>query len=215
MTTKKVSQPEPLTVSEMGFLQKLAESKDPNARVHYYQFLSDKGYAYGAMALGVARNDTVLGRTANNFMKDFAVDMGKPVSALRERAIGRDLMRADFEARKALWEQDPKAVIKLKVRDIRDYHSRIFKNHGLAPEAWTAYLPTKLAGHEGEEALWQEMLSNARGDAWDQAKDGVGLLFDPFRLDRPWKEQEAYAGWFGDAGWAGTKAAWETAWDAQ
>ena len=208
MTDKEfVRGPKPLTATEMGQLQRLAERDDPDARIDYYQFLADRGYAYGMLALGVARNDTVFGRTANNYMKDYAEDEGKPIGLMSEYVIGRDLMQADFEARKALWAQNPKQVLKLRVRDIRNYHSRVYARYGLPPEAWTAYVPTKLAGHEYEEALWNGMLSLAGKHGLQQVMGGSMInnitVLNKFRNPDAGDVSDYLIG----SAWAGGKAA--------
>lgn len=47
---------------------KLEGYKNLGDRVAYYEALASWGSGYAELALGVVRNDTLAGRTANNYM---------------------------------------------------------------------------------------------------------------------------------------------------
>ena len=147
--------PVQLTQSDIAALDALQAAGDV---VGYYTYLENKGYDYARLARGVVRNDTFNGKIANTFLQNKADELG---IAIDLSAINKRLMEEDFTARKLLVDNSS-PLIELPVPTIRDYHTSVFAEFGLAPQAWTAYTPTVVARASDEEALWDELL--AAGD---------------------------------------------------
>ena len=147
--------PQPMTQALLLELESYVQS---NNAIGYYGRLSELGYVYGDLALGVVLNDRALGKVARSFTEAVAIDKaGVTLSGEDWGNISLQLMGQDFAAREAQFYQDPSSPIPVDV--IRDYHTQVFAQFSLPPEAWTAFAPTTLAGAANEDAVWAEMLS--------------------------------------------------------
>ena len=108
----------------------------------YYSYLEERGYQYGGIAGGVVREDSLPGRIANAFLAESAAQSGNTINLGTSLKISYDLMKADFEAREEIFD-DQGYVGKLPARTHYDNHEIVFsKNeYGLGIENWTAAEP--------------------------------------------------------------------------
>lgn len=135
-------------------------------RIGYYSLLASEGDKYAALALGVVGNSTFSGSVANAFIMQASADNGTTLAIDTLALIGIELMNADFDRRAAGTE--------MTVDVIQDYHITVFANHGLPPEAWTAYVPLQLVDEESKDALWEAMLDGA---FWSGAQEVLSNFF--------------------------------------
>lgn len=85
-----------LTSSQLAVLDMHAQAGD---RIAYYESLASFGDPYGALALGVVRNDTSSGASANTYFLDTARAEGRSVSDDQLARISLELMLADNDIR--------------------------------------------------------------------------------------------------------------------
>ena len=163
--------PQTLSAEDIAQLQHYA---DLGHRQAYWARLADKGYAYAELAGGVARNDTLFGKTANNFAEGRAKDLGVELNEIQWHEVGVSLMEADWSLRKDLLSRFPDATAELPYKDIRDYHEAVFKGVGLDLQAWTAHIPLQYA--DDPDAQWAEFLELAGTDDLEQFTQGLGIL---------------------------------------
>ncbi|UPG85488.1 hypothetical protein L2Y94_19635 [Luteibacter aegosomatis] len=108
---------------------------------------------YGALALGVVRNDNMPGSTANAYARQYARNhSGKVLSEREWDNFGVDLMKRDFAVRETHWKKNKSHLaLNLPVLEVRDVHDEAFKQVEIDPNAWT---PRKLleAAHRRDVA---------------------------------------------------------------
>lgn len=104
---------------------------------------------YGALALGVVRNDNMPGATANAYAQAYAREHDGKVLTEREwDSFGVDLMKRDYVARSERFRSgETQLALNLPARDIQKAHDDSFNNIQIDPNAWT---PRKLleAAHQ-------------------------------------------------------------------
>ncbi|CAD0359686.1 XVIPCD domain-containing protein [Xanthomonas hortorum] len=134
----------------------------------YWNYLSKKNGndGYGLLALGVVRNDTPPGATANIFADNRAHKGGIKMSEREWNQFGVDLIRNDLDERRSqLNAGRPDLALNLPVRDVQDAHDHTFQLHRIDPNAWTPREFLQAArrhGGEGEaEKAWTMMLDNS------------------------------------------------------
>ena len=121
---------------------------------------------YGLLALGVVRNDSTPGKTANQYAQNYAREFdGKVLSEREWEAFGVDLMRKDFAHRlERLNSKRPDQALNLPVKDVQDVHADAFKKTEISPNAWTPNELITAARNRGGEAaaetVWTQMLDN-------------------------------------------------------
>lgn len=121
---------------------------------------------YGALALGVVRNDNIPGATANVFAQEVARRVnGIELSERQWQRFGVDLMEADFALRATLFDGgEPGLALNLPVRLVQEAHDRTFRARGIDVDAWTPRELLEAARHRGgepaAEKVWQSMLRN-------------------------------------------------------
>jgi hypothetical protein len=125
-----------LSQADILVLKSYADAKDA---VSYYEFLIEKGYDYGHLALGVVEGNTLAGAAARLYAETVAADDGITLSESEWQAITNELMLADFDLRKDMFDLDPSKPVELGWQPVLDYHVTVFGAHGLPPHAWTAY----------------------------------------------------------------------------
>ncbi|URX64148.1 hypothetical protein KR767_08925 [Luteibacter anthropi] len=98
---------------------------------------------YGALALGVVRNDNMPGATANAYAQAYAREHSGKVLTEREwDSFGVDLMQRDYAARAEHFQfGETGLALNLPVGDIQAVHDLSFTKIEIDPNAWT---PRKL-----------------------------------------------------------------------
>lgn len=167
-----------LTTAQLNTLSQHSEAGD---RIAYYEALSSFGVAYGELALGVVRNDTVSGASANQFFLNRASAEGQTVTANQLATISLELMRADLDARV------DKGGADLNVDDIQDYHRDVFfRVANVSADAWTpnVYLDD-LGSFSERQAAWEAMLggSGLVSSTWTFAE--ISLHFQDLPATHP------------------------------
>ena len=130
----------------------LKQAVSTNNRAEYYRLLASWGYRYGDLAGQVVGNNFLSGAAANAFAQQTyrEVNNGRELTDAVMLDVSLALMQADFRARYVGQSSEFNSSI------IEDYHVAVFRQFGLPPEAWTAYVPLHLSADR--EALWQLML---------------------------------------------------------
>ncbi|TCZ82819.1 XVIPCD domain-containing protein [Lysobacter sp. N42] len=149
-------------------LRVLAHYAHHGNRELYWNYLAQLpgNDGYGALALGVVRNDNVAGATANVFAQEVARRKNGIVLIEREwQRFGVDLMRADLQLRTELAENGhARLALNLPVSLVQRAHDRTFRKRDIEVNAWTPRELLEAARHRGgepaAERLWQTMLDN-------------------------------------------------------
>ncbi|UIJ81771.1 calcium-binding protein [Rhizobium leguminosarum] len=145
----------PLTDQDLALLGTYADAGD---RIAYYTQLVAWGYNYGALAMGVADNDTLSGATANIFFLNSASDLGVTISDDQLATISIRLMQADFAARTTAAHDHPGQDLTYDV--VQGYHADVFAGFNVPADAWTPNIAlTYLQTPEQKQALWDELLT--------------------------------------------------------
>lgn len=125
-------------------------------REAYYEALASWGSGYAELALGVVRNDTLAGRTANNYMAAYADQHNIAYSPVIQTQISVALMNADFDLRRDLFIND-NYTGELSGKDIQDYHGIVLPINGFPPEAWSLEIGAQYYGDDfRDDALASE-----------------------------------------------------------
>ncbi|MDC0949097.1 hypothetical protein OAS86_07130 [Gammaproteobacteria bacterium] len=148
--------------------EQLGAYRDAGDRTGYYNYLADRGFDYGVLAGGVARDDFWTGGdAANDFLRQsyMAANGGKPLPPDVEYTVGLALMDADLAARREFSRDFPGQPQRLDNSVIQNYHGAVFKDLlGLDEDAWTATalldVAEKLGGDAARDEIWQQMLSD-------------------------------------------------------
>lgn len=135
--------------------------------VQFYDDMYDSGYNYAGWAVGVARDDTVTGKAATNFLTKTA-----------NRGVGgkppRDLTNLDLDKIKKNMAQGYVNALMFNTernggvtnQDVtyeqtRAFHKKAFEANGLSIENWTLetpmYIIEQLQGKEEVEKRWQRI----------------------------------------------------------
>ncbi|MFP3518085.1 hypothetical protein SB766_18025 [Pseudomonas sp. SIMBA_077] len=127
-----------------------------------YRYMEGHGYRYASLALGVAEGNTLAGVVALSFMKETAKAQGIEINDLKIDAILRSMAG---EYVKSLSQQSDGRVISV-TRDIRfdeawKFHSKVFLDAGLSPDAWTLNSVFSVLPAENREAYWNTVLASA------------------------------------------------------
>ena len=162
-----------------------------NGAVKFYDDMYKDGYNYAGWAVGVARNDTVTGKSATDFMIATAKQGvgGKPPKALiaadinnikKGMALGyADALIANTKRNGGVTNQD------ITYEQARDFHKRVFEENGLSIDNWTLETPMKvIEGFEGKgavEARWRT-LRETGGDGFDGVYSSNGLYERMIRI---------------------------------
>lgn len=160
---------------------------NPRARSEYYDIISRSGDRYGDLARGVVNQDTISGRTANSFLENYARERGiNPNSSFMD-SIGQRLAEEDYRLRSEQYNNT--GSFQLNYRQIWDYHSDVFREHGLDAGAWTADGMLRAAGRhhdyfgfatpEGAQERWWNTLLEGDPEAGMTAFG----MFQVFRED--------------------------------
>ena len=154
--------------------------------VKFYDDLYDdgKGYRYAGWAVGVARNDTVTGKSATDFMIDTA-KQGVGGNASRnlstanidkikkDMALGyADALIANAKETGGITNQD------VTYKQTRAFHKKAFEANGLSIDNWTLETPMKVIGLiSGEKAVEDNWISlrETGGDRVDGVLSSIGL----------------------------------------
>lgn len=142
----------PLTSSQLAVLDMHAQAGD---RIAYYESLASFGDPYGALALGVVRNDTSSGASANTYFLDTARAEGRSVSDDQLARISLELMLADNDIRQASGGD-------ADIDDIQQYHQEVFNDiANVSANAWTPdyYLKSFETKQERQDA-WDQLLAS-------------------------------------------------------
>ena len=164
--------PSPLTASELNTLNsfipadfasfKAAYLADPlnSPAVQYYQYLSDEGFNYGTLALGVVRNDSLYGQIANNYSESVASANGIVFSVGSDNWLEMqyNLMSNDFSIR------DNNGGNVVNGLEQITTHSNAFNTVSLPPETFTAYNYLNLS--DNPDASWAGLTAAPGSIAW-------------------------------------------------
>jgi len=183
-------------------LQTLNNFQSQGMAIQYYEALASFGEAYGTLARSVVTDEGISGQVARRYAEAVAVERGVTINSAIWGTISRELMQADYDAR-VLAGANGQDNINLDVDYIRAYHVDVFAQHGLPPEAWTAYVPLQLAGAGQEGAVWAEM----KQVSWiGQVLNGTSIVFDVMQAQVGSHAPEYLAAYLG-AGLPGALAA--------
>lgn len=156
-----------LTQRDLDILGNYAERGN---RELYWNYLAQKEGAdgYGLLALGVVRNDSMPGATANHFADNRARADGRALSERDWERFGEDLIQRDLVARQK-WLDAGRAdlALNLPVKDVQDVHDRAFHHASIDPNAWTPRQLLEAARRQGGEQEAERV--------WDNMLDGRGL----------------------------------------
>ncbi|MDO5684202.1 MAG: hypothetical protein Q4G46_15435 [Propionibacteriaceae bacterium] len=135
----------------------------------YWNYLAQKpgNDGYGLLALGVVRNDSTSGQTANTFAASHTRrEQGLDLTEVQWNKVGVDLMKEDLAQRVAQFqrEQRPDLALNLPALKVRDAHNVAFDRNDVPANAWT---PNRLvnaafarAGEPAAERVWSQMLDD-------------------------------------------------------
>lgn len=134
----------------------------------YWNYLAqcDGNDGYGLLALGVVRNDSIPGATANEFAKSVARDQHSRTLTEREwESFGQILIQKDLAARAVLLRDgDSRQALNLPGRSVQKAHDDAFKDIGISANAWTPRelleAARKSGGEAAAERVWSQMLDN-------------------------------------------------------
>ena len=153
-----------LTRQDLGILRDYANEGN---RELYWNYLAQKEGAdgYGLLALGVVRNDSMPGATANHFADNRARADGRVLSEREWERFGEDLVRRDLALREKWMDGGrPDLALNLPVKDVQYAHDGAFSEARIDPNAWT---PRQLldaarrqGGEEEAEKVWGTMLDS-------------------------------------------------------
>ena len=140
-----------------GRLLILQGHRDAGDRIAYYSQLTEWGYRYGELALGVVLNNSFPGRSANEF---FVNNSNRVLSPNELAALSTELMNADFTARSAQ-NSSSRSGNELSVEIISDYHGVVFSRFGSNVDAWTPFIGLVAQSDlTAANALWDQLLDN-------------------------------------------------------
>lgn len=183
----------PYTAKQLKSYRKNIEHNGVDSAVKFYDDLYDdgKGYRYAGWAVGVARNDTVTGKSATDFMIATAKQGvgGKLPKALtaadinnikKDMALGyADALIANTKETGGVTNQD------VTYKQTRAFHKKAFEANGLSIDNWTLETPMKvIEGFEGKsaiEARWRT-LRETGGDGFDGVYSSNGLYERMIRI---------------------------------
>lgn len=77
-----------LTKADIDILEAYASGNDNQSRINYWSYLAVKDYQYGKLALGVVKNNTLYGATANHFLKNSAESSGVTWTIAKGTSLG-------------------------------------------------------------------------------------------------------------------------------
>lgn len=153
-----------MTRQDLGILRDYANEGN---RELYWNYLAQKEGAdgYGLLTLGVVRNDSMPGATANHFADNRARADGRVLSEREWERFGEDLVRRDLAVREKWMDGGrPDLALNLPVKDVQYAHDGAFSEARIDPNAWT---PRQLldaarrqGGEEEAEKVWGTMLDS-------------------------------------------------------
>lgn len=137
---------------DMEILNYYAEKENRELYWNYLARLPGND-GYGALALGVVRNDNMPGATANAYAQRYAKEhSGKVLSEREWDDFGVDLMKRDLSFRQKYWDNgQAELALNLPAGDVEKAHNDAFREARIDPNAWT---PRKLleAAHRRDVA---------------------------------------------------------------
>lgn len=136
--------------------------------IDYYTTLSNAGFKYGELALGVVRNDVGAGKFANAFAKSVAddKDIDFSVGSANWIKMQGNLIKQDYLARDGNFSQE----LSWKIHDAN--HTIAFQSVGLGAETWTVHAPLTYSDPAAADAAWVSFLDED-GFMEHWAVDGV------------------------------------------
>lgn len=153
-----------LTPQDLGILRSYAAEGN---RELYWNYLAQKqgSDGYGLLALGVVRNDSMPGATANHFADNRARADGRVLSERDWERFGEDLVRRDLALREQHFsDRRPDLALNLPVRDVQSAHDGAFRQARIDPNAWTPRQLLEAARRQGgeqeAEKVWGTMLDS-------------------------------------------------------
>lgn len=178
-------------------LEILGYYADSGNRELYWNYLAQRegSDGYGLLALGVVRNDSIPGATANEFAKSVARDLhGRTLTEQEWEQFGRDLIREDLAERSVLFNKGlSQQALNLPVRLVQEAHDDAFLALKISPNAWTPRelleAARKSGGEAAAERVWSQMLDNQAFGL----KRGASTLFDLGRYDDDRLASPAYS----------------------
>lgn len=169
-----------LTEQDLHILEHYAREGN---RELYWNYLAQKEGAdgYGLLALGVVRNDSMPGATANHFADNRARADGRRLSERDWERFGEDLIKRDFALRIERFEDGrPDLALNLPVEDVQHAHDGAFRQAHIDPNAWTPRQLLEAARRQGgeqeAEKVWDRMLDGrvlGIERAWSTTRDIV------------------------------------------
>ncbi|MGA4333667.1 calcium-binding protein, partial [Ralstonia nicotianae] len=144
----------------------------------FYLYLQDRGYGYAGWAGGVAREDSIAGISAIDYLTGSALmGMGGQacwnVSPERADSIKQGMARAYLDTLEKIAEENRKLTGNdevnrdIQAKEVWDFHREVFQKNGLGVENWTLDSVFKTIqqtqGDDALEAYW-ESLRDTQGE---------------------------------------------------
>lgn len=160
-------------------------TKGVSGAIDFYDDAYSKDYKYAGWGRGVAKNDTVTGKSATDYMIQSAKEGvgGKAPKNLtttdinnikQDMALGYVNSLLDNAKKTGFTRQD------VDYEQTRAFHKRVFEENGLSIDNWTLETPMKvIEGFEGKDAV--EATWRTLRDTGGEGATGIGasyLLYD-------------------------------------
>lgn len=160
--------PATIRLNDIERYQNMIKTQGVQGAIRVYEELLSKGYDYAGWAKGVAKGDTVTGEAAILFMEETS---GRKFSESKLNEIRVDMAKGYLGALAAEMGNTGQTNTDVKFEGIREFHRKVFVNHGLSLDNWTLEEPMRLLGKYGhgkatQERAWQD-LAKTQGDGPD------------------------------------------------
>ncbi|MBP0634945.1 tandem-95 repeat protein [Cupriavidus sp. AcVe19-6a] len=136
-----------------------------------YSQLEGHGYRYAGWARGVADANTIAGASALTYMQNTAKELGKPLTGAQVEQIKLDMAKGYLDA---LYQQTNDGSLPvtrdIDSREVWSFHSKVFEDNGLPPQAWTLDTPFRLMEKMGGPAQVEQF--------WNMLRDTGGGYVD-------------------------------------
>lgn len=190
-----------ITPASSTYLNQLRARIDAGDHVAVYDELYSLGYSYAGWASGVAKENTVAGVAANQFM---IATHGDALNYQVVDAIKKDMASAYIDNLIEIAELNGGLAIRdTNAVEMWDFHENVFNKNGLSIENWTLYEPFRIIkakyGSEVLEGYWSGLRqTEGRGYEATLANINTSLLMHSFANDKNNPYSADAAAWLGN-----------------
>jgi len=157
--------PVPLELAQLSELQKKLDRGDIHG---FYKDLLNQGYLYAGWADGVARENTLAGVAAVEFLTGtagtgIAGQKGVVLTGTQIHSIKADMAQAYLSTLVQIADTYPDNSTHrdISATEMYQFHKEVFENNGIGIQNWTLYavfeIIERLEGHEAVERLWTKL----------------------------------------------------------